>query len=243
MSNLLTNGDFTGSTYQFVEWGHTVNEVQLPTGWDLFSYDGGADFHRPETKVQPAHTEELTGATWKVFTTYSRHHYSLGQRVAVAVGTELKLTAWVYPWSSSKDEFGESVGGSYRTRVGIDAAGLNEPDSPYIVWSHEEPGLKAMDRLVEHTVVVTAVTPMVTVWLQGDCEWPVKHNNAFWDGAHLEALDTPEPPPGECACAELAARVAVIESVVKELCFVGADTAEMWSEWLDRLGRMIGPRE
>ena len=87
----------------------------------------------------------------------------------------------------------------------------------------------------------TAVT--VTVWLQGDCEWPVKHNNAFWDGAHLEALDTPEPPPGECACAEFAARLAVIESVVKELCYVGADEAEKWSEWLDKLGRMIGPRE
>jgi len=59
---------------------------------------------------------------------------------------------------------------------------------------------------------------------------------------HGDAPPDPEPP-GDCGCEELKERVAMLEQVVKELCYGGADRAESTSEWLDNLGRMIGPRE
>jgi len=98
------------------------------------------------------------------------------------------------------------------------------------------------DQIMQDSEIVAASTfltnPNNSKWASFDvAEWLLRQMAAKHDAL------PPEPPPGECACAELAARVAIIESVVKEMCYVGADTAEMWSEWLDRLGRMIGPRE
>jgi len=215
MTNLLQNGNFTGGAYHYTEWGHQVNEVQLPTGWGLFEYDHGSDFHRPETKVQVAHQEpSLTDMVWKVFSTYSRHHCSLGQRVQVAVGTDLRLDAWVYAWSSDADTWGESEGGSYRVRVGIDPYGCLFSDSPDIQWSHPGHGYKAMSEYVHLDTKAIAEAGVVTVWLQGDAEWAVKHNDAFWDSASLTAISTPAPgdPDLERWQAGMEARMTAIEA-------------------------------
>jgi len=209
--NLLQNGDLTGGFYYLTEWGHEMHEVQLPVGWDLFQYrpiSEDPQTHRPECKIENGdHEPSLTSPVWKAFTTFSKHHYTLGQRVQVAVGTELKLSAWVYAWSSRFDQWGISVDGSYRTRIGIDPFGGINPDADEVVWNHTAPGLKSMDCLQEHTLQATAKAGMITVWLQGDAEWALKHNDAFWDGAHLVALSTP-PGPGDPA---LEARVAALE--------------------------------
>jgi len=216
VTDLLQNGDFTGGTYRYTDpWGNQISELELPQGWELFTYQEKGEIHRPETKVERTSPDpELVAPVWKAFTSYSRHHYSLGQRVPVAFRTELSFYAWVFPWSSSQDKFGESVGGSYRVRVGIDPFGGVDPESRYIKWSHKEPGYKAMDVLQELIVEAVAEAGMVTVWLQGDCEWPLKHNDAFWDGARLWALSVPEPP--EPPAGDLEARLARLEAIEAE---------------------------
>jgi len=75
-------------------------------------------------------------------------------------------------------------------------------------------------------------------WASFDvAEWLLSQMSAKHDAL------PPEPPPGGCECEALQAQVDRLEAVVRELCYVGADEAEKWSEWLDKLGRMIGPRE
>lgn len=121
--------------------------------------------------------------------------------------------------------------------------------------------LSAYDDQLAQDSEVVAASPFVTnpndaAWASFDvAEWLLAQMSAKHDAIPPEPPEPPEPP-GDC-CAELREKVAVlsgvcagldrrmttVEQVLKELCYVGADACENWSEWLDRLGRLIGPRE
>jgi len=203
--NLLVNGNFTDSDYV---WQDNAT-VRLPTGWGLFDYvQGGDDTKMPECYVMPMGPPQDLGPIWKVFTTFAKHEYALGQRVIVPVGSQLVFRAGVWAWSSALDDPMRSLGGgSYHTRIGIDPLGGTDWRSQDIIWDYPELGHKAMDCRDEHSVAAVAEAGVVTVWLSGRHEWALKHGDAYWFQASLESLYTPEPP----SSSDLAERVAELE--------------------------------
>ena len=202
--NLLANPSFEqGTELYHDEWGNTIAEIELPRGWSRFVYEpqcGPGCNYRPECKPELAilygYARIRHGdAGTKCFTTYATHRYWLGQTVTVTAGSVVEAIAWSMAWSSTKDDPKVSAGGSYRTRIGIDPTGGDDPHSESVVWSEPEPGRKAMDGWEQHEA--TAISQgAVTLWLEGWPEWPVKHNDSYWDDARLTVLSAPTATPG-----------------------------------------------
>jgi hypothetical protein len=207
VSVALQNGGFEGGTYLWTDpWGNRIAEVTLPNGWQYFSfrpYEGDGYYHRPETKPEDAgrygFRRVLDGWWgWKAFSTYSNHAYALGQRVSVPRGTLIEAGAYGQAWSSAKDDPTYSSQGSYWLNVGIDPAGGDDWQSANIVWAQALPGRKQLDTWARLAVTTTAQADYVTVWLRGEAEWRLKHNDSYWDAAWLRAVGAqPEPtwPP------------------------------------------------
>ena len=197
------------------EYGQTHSTVALPGEWSLFWAEpntGQGVFVLPECKRVNLGLPQNLGWVWKAFSTYSTHRYALGVRVAVPIGARLIMGAGVWTWSSTQDSPMESIDGSYRTRIGIDPFGGINPNSEDVEWSHPAPGLKAMDSLVDHTVEDEAQAGKVTLWLWGDSEWRVKHNDAYWTDVSLWIEGGQEPPPA----GDLEARLARLEAIEAE---------------------------
>lgn len=196
--------------------GQVHTTVLLPADWELFAVEpfrGNGEMVLPECKCVHLGAPQNLGWVWKAFSSYSTHRYALGRRVAVPMGCQVELLAWVWSWSSEGDDPMVSVNGSYRTRIGVDPFGGTDWRSPDIVWSHEEPGRKVMDKLIRHEVVTAAEAGKITLWLWGDSEWRVKHNDAYWSGAWLYLSGDTPPPTGD-----LEQRVAQLEQDVAALC-------------------------
>jgi len=194
--NILVNGNFEGGFHE----QDGIGELTIANGWigwwkpDLVQGDG-LD-HRPEYKGEDASRfgrRRVREGNWsqKFFTTYSTHHGGLLQQVNVPVGSQLTLTAWAQAWSSTQDNPDVSKKGKYYLSVGIDPYGGTDWQSPNIVWS--EPN-QTLDQWVQLRVDAVAKANTVTVYLRGDPEWPVKHNDAYWDDVCLIAIrPTPRP--------------------------------------------------
>ena len=213
---MLVNGNFAEGTYEFEEWGWKLSSTLIPKGW-FFWYHGRSSgdsdglWALPECKVQtPPAYMGLMGLAWKAFSTFSIHQYALGQRVLVQVGDKLDFWATVWPWSSSEDNELVSHEGSYRTRIGIDPTGGDDPNSLNVVWNAEAPGIKLMDSAVLHRLSdVTAKTSWVTVYLWGDAEWRLHHNDAWWNDCTIRVTSASVP------VADWEPRVAALESLVE----------------------------
>lgn len=193
--NLLTNGAFEAG---FSARG--AGEVEVANGWHPF-YQEGPDQdrglnHRPEYDAENAAIhgtgrirEGSYAQKWgKVFAT---HHAGIYQVVNVPAGSTLRLTAWAQAWSSDKDDPSVSDGGKYTLSVGIDPTGGTDWTSPNIVWSAPN---GTLDQWVQLAVEARAQGPTASVFLRGDAEWPVKHNDAYYDDACLTSSAPPAPP-------------------------------------------------
>ena len=210
--NLLVNGDFMGD--QVVWQGKST--VRLPEGWPLFAYN--PEGHMPECYVMDMGAPQNIGRIWKVFTSYARHEYALGQRVRVPVGAMLRFGAQVWAWSSTKDDPMRSEdGGSYHHRIGIDPVGGTDWRSPDIIWDYPRLRCKEMDSPFFHTLGATAEAGVVTVWLHGEHEWALKHGDAYWFTATLEMLGAPGPGPDPQVEARLAALEANQRAIIAYL--------------------------
>lgn len=202
MTNLLVNGRFIeGATHSYVEWNHPVAEIDLPYGWNLFNYNHRSEtdlswvWHRPECKLAMVRGQKV----WKAFSTFSTHRYALGQKVKVQPGATYKLTVRVNTWSCTNDDETRYDGGSYRTKVGLNPKGETYWASRGIAWSTQyEVGTKHDGVGVEvRTVTAKAVEDTMVVWLLGDAEWAVRHNDAYWIEATLNMVSPPSPPIGD----------------------------------------------
>ncbi|MCD6519442.1 MAG: hypothetical protein J7M05_05940 [Anaerolineae bacterium] len=193
--NALVNGGFEGG---FSERG--AGEVVVANGWEPWWQEGPFQDQgynrRPEYKPEDANRfgrrrvrEGNFAQKWG--NTYATHHGGLFQRIHVPPGSLVKVHAWAQAWSSKGDNPAISEGGKYALSVGIDPTGSTDFNSPNVVWS---PRNETLDQWVELSVEARAQGDTVTIYLRGDAEWRMKHNDAYFDDVCVTYI-APKPKP------------------------------------------------
>ena len=85
--------------------------------------------------------------------------------------------------------------GDYQVWIGIDPSGGRDPFAKGVAWgqgAHIYNSYAAVP-----AVEATAKSDTVTVFTRARACFPYKHNDAYWDDAHLVAVDGSVPPPLE----------------------------------------------
>jgi hypothetical protein len=196
--NLLRNPNFEEGFSQ-----RGASEMVVAQHWQPWWVRGTAGqveegyFYRPEYKPEVAvlfgrrriHSGDYAQ---KFFSTYATHSAGLYQRVSgITSGSTLIFSAWVQIWSSSLDDVARCDGfGNYEVRIGIDPTGGRDALSGHVVWS--EPAM-ACNEWVRLEVTAVAESGRVTVFLKGEPEYRVKHNDSYWDDMVLTAGEPPTP--------------------------------------------------
>ena len=193
--NILPNASFEDGFST-----RSVGEIEVANGWTPFWQDGpfASDGYnlRPEYKPEDASrygTRRVHGGNFsqKFFTTFGTHKAGLWQRVGVPKDSQCTFSIWVQAWSSTESNPGTSDGGQYRTYVGIDPTGGTDWNTPNIVWSEAN---VVLDEWAQITVDTRAQADAITVFVKGEAEWRVKHNDSYWDDACLTIIrPTPRP--------------------------------------------------
>jgi len=179
------------------------------------AYAVGSDYHINSGRYSQA-----------FFTTYGTHTGGFYQRIQVPPGSRVTFSIWAQIYTGERELIsdghpysdlewpsgsGDKRGpGNYRVWAGIDpyggAPGWGAPPPDTIVWSEPVldretrvvgPGGSQIDAWVQLTVSTVAQGDWVTVFTKGSPEFPVKHNDSFWDDACLvvEAPPTSTPRP------------------------------------------------
>jgi len=190
--SLLMNGGFEGG-FRYVD---NVRELNVPNGWMPWWDSRSA---RPEWKdaslavdSRRVHSGEHA-AQW--FNNYAVHTGGIYQRVTeLQPGSTLTLSAYVQAFSSGKDDFSRSDG-RYRMKIGIDPYGGVDPESTDIIWSDGGNAVQPYDAYVLVSVTTMARSDRATVWVWGQAEWALKHNDAYVDDVALVASGGGAPPP------------------------------------------------
>lgn len=210
------------------EW-HGIGEMKVANGWEPWWLAGTK---RPEYKialpeVDPRRIHEGQAAQqW--FTTHDTHHAGIYQSVDLTaagcqLGDPLTFTAWVQSFTRDDDTDWVICNGRYWLHVGIDPYGGLNPESSDVVWSEGARGYRwyeAEDEVRSEYMQVTATARMradrCTLFVRGQAEWPVKHNNGYVDSCALyyEGKETPEPPePPETPTGDGVTEERVIELI------------------------------
>lgn len=193
--NVLLNGSF--------EDGYSsrgAGEVTIANGWSPWWQDGpfaeqGLN-RRPEFQPEDAGRfgrRRIHDGNWaqKWGNTFATHRAGLLQQVNVPAGSDLTLKVWAQSWSSKGDDPSVSDGGRYFLSVGIDPTGGTDFSSPNVVWSSRD---ITMDNWVQLAVQAKAKAGTVTVYLRGEAEFRLAHNDAYFDEACLTVVAPPPPP-------------------------------------------------
>jgi hypothetical protein len=190
--NLLQNGGFEGG-FRYVDG---IRELYGPNEWGLWWDPRSA---RPEWKDATMAVDSRRvrsgehAAQW--FNNYAVHTGGIYQRVTgLQPGSTLTLSGYVQAFSSGKDDFSRSDG-RYRMRIGIDPYGGMDPESADVVWSDGGNAVQPYDAYMLITVTTMARSDRATVWVWGQAEWALKHNDAYVDDVALVASGGGAPPP------------------------------------------------
>lgn len=176
-----------------------ITELKVASGWEPW-WDPKAtrpEYKRADLVVDPRRVHSGSAAQqW--FNNYATHTAGIYQRViGVPVGKTLVFETWVQAFSSGQDDFTHS-NGRYRMRIGIDPYGGLDPESPDVVWSNGGNAVEPYDAYQLLHVEALARSDRATVFVWGQAEWPLKHNDAYCDDTRLYVLDdgsTPSPSP------------------------------------------------
>jgi hypothetical protein len=177
-----------------------IHELKVANDWHPWWHQTDV---RPEfkiaTKQVDAHRVHSGEAAQQWFTTHASHTGGVYQQVqGVPIGKPLIFTAWVQAFSRDDDSDWRTSNGRYRMRIGVDPYGGTDPEGSDIVWCDVT---QPYDSWHMVRVDSTARSDRCTLFIWGQAEWRVKHNNGYVDDCRLVYLDTesppPEPPPPE----------------------------------------------
>ena len=223
-AEMLANPGFEGGFY--LSGG--VGELEVGKSWQVW-FDPNSPHKRPEYKPETLDVGRgrvRSGKhAQKLFTTFASHDAGIYQEIyGVVPGQWYAFSAWGYQWSSEQDNPDSSVkDGKCSLLVGINPWGDANPRARTTVWGKE--ALQQYNRWVEVEVTAQAWSDKVVVAVRQVCEWPVRHNDAYLDDAHLELAGdvtgpTPTPLPTRvCPTAEPGAGVdyGEIERLIREV--------------------------
>lgn len=252
MTLLLQNGDFSGPTHPFMEWGWEIDNLQIPDGWS-FWYLGktpeeatdpnAAPYkHRPEARVlREPEAGKPAPPLYNLFTSYSTHCWALWQKAASIPGWPVYFTVNAWPWASNGDTWPQDDGsGSYWLRIGIDPQGGDDPHAASIVWSHgtaeqvdnPQSGPQWVKGNAQASLFIETdgLGGDATVFIMGFAEWPMKHNTCLlWDAEAWHDEDEPEPEPPS----DFEARLRRVENIVNRLGHVSGFDRDfaVWLPW------------
>jgi hypothetical protein len=207
----LVNADFEGN---FTERG--AGEVKVAAGWEPWWHqtDTRPEYKRADHSVD-AHRVHGGYAAQQWFNSYATHTAGIYQRVTgLTPGVNLTLSAWVQAFTRNDDTNWRVSDGRYRMRIGIDPYGGTDPESKDVVWSET---LQPYDKWYRLEVTTPAKSDRATVFVWGQPEWRVKHNNGYVDDVVLtvgEGEPPPLPPgePGDYVTAAQAHTIALHEA-------------------------------
>ena len=193
----LANNSFDeGFTDRFSD-GHVV----VPNGWEFWFQDGpdqvfGKNWRPSYGSFDAGYLggKRVHGGSFsaKFGTSWATHNAGLYQRVAVPRYSQVTFSVWAMSWSSSGDDTGSVTSpGNYRLSVGIDPTGGTNWQAGTVRWS--EPRIE-YNTWIQLSISATSEADAVTVFLRGQPEFPVKHNESAWDDACL-AVVPPTPRP------------------------------------------------
>lgn len=192
-----------------------VGELGVGKGWFPWFLEAPG-VHRPEYKEETRSTGEgrvyLGDSAQKQFTTFSAQDGGIRQSVKAIPGEWYEFSAWVYVWSSSCDNPdtsyvpGQCSHGGCSAMVGINPWGSWDALHRTTVWGKEK--REAYNQWVKVTVTAQAWSEEITLFTRTQCEWPIKHNDSYWDAAEFglvewgdcPACPTPEPCPTLVPC-------------------------------------------
>jgi len=141
---------YTGSLLQNTnfEYGFTSG---VANSWTSYVVSGSPSFLK-ETYFIHGGT-----ASQRWWTSWYAHDAGIYQQVAATSGTGYTLTAWTW----RRDSTG---GGKEASKIGIDPYGGTSPTSANVVWSTTS---TAMDTWVQQSVVATAQSSTITIFIRG----------------------------------------------------------------------------
>jgi len=193
--NAVYNGNFEGG---FSARG--AADVIVGNGWHPWWKEGPyqSQGYNKQPEYKPADVSQLGGKRvyegnfsqeWS--STDATHHAGVFHQIYVPSNSVVTVSAWAQAWSSEEDDPAVSEGGKYSMRVGIDPYGGINWRSLAIVWSERD---RTLDKWVHLTVQARARSNVVTIYLRGDAERRVKHNNVYFDGVCVtHVIATPSP--------------------------------------------------
>ncbi|GAB4510562.1 MAG: hypothetical protein OHK0046_07640 [Anaerolineae bacterium] len=200
--NLLTNPGFEAPFVDKTIQGEAPRAVA--NGWEPWhvppaSGSSSAENQQPEYfETAPDSTRIRSGQNAQgYFTFFATHTGGVYQRVTgVTPGTELRFSVYAWVWSSSFEDVNQSEDpGDVIVYVGIDPTGGTDGTSSNIVWSPPAPD--QYDAYREYSVIATASSNAVTVFVRSVVDFPVQNNFIYLDDAVLAATTSAQPTPTE----------------------------------------------
>jgi hypothetical protein len=222
--NLLVNPGFEGqySTYMYPEPGHIdcgltgqvstiCNRAQMPEGWHpRWQKDGEpppidyfvAPEYLPSTPDQVNPDRVFSGEkSLHYFSFWSQHESAVFQQIAVEPGANYCFSVWGHAWSDRLDDDYYSAtpdrpidDGLLYQRVGIDPTGGTVYTASTVIWGDER---KQSDLGGLFKIEAEASSPTMTVFISSRSDFPVKHNEAYWDqAAFTQASQVMRVSPG-----------------------------------------------
>lgn len=181
------------------------NTVQVPGGWSPWWVKERSSDANPEYKAAGApfmnrvHSGSRAG---QYFTFHRTHKAGFYQQVNVPANAAIQFTIWGQAWVSNVDGGPSDTNAPINMRIGIDPQGGTNPYSPAIIWSGT---VQPYDAYQHFSVQAQAQGGRVTVFTYSAAQYPMKHNDVYWDDAVLTVIGesvpdqpaTEQPPPAE----------------------------------------------
>ena len=185
-----------------------VGELQVANGWHPWYYENpGESWFRPEYKAETrdiGRGRVYEGAyAQKLFTTYAKHDAGVYQEVrGITPGQWYEFSAIGWQWSSQYDNPDESRrDGKCSLIAGINPWGDARALYRTTVWGQE--ALNVYDRWTKVTVTAQAWTDKIVVFVRHVCEYPVKHNDVYFESFDLRTVSHGSEPLPTRTCAPL----------------------------------------
>jgi len=209
-NDTLVNPGFEEGFYQY----QGIGELKVPNAWTPWWNEGdkaptGSVYRRPEWSpidtTLAAYLVHSGNASNKMFTTYGAHNAGLMQRVKAVPGQWYTFSAWVYVWSSSKDDGhkSEDPRGRYRAMTCANPWGDSNVWSDTSICGKEI--VDQYDKWIQVSVTFQAWSNEVTLFTKGNPWWAVKHSDSTWDDltfvqTSIGECPTPIPTLTPCVC-------------------------------------------